>query len=106
MEAKNIEKNGSHRLWMILRRFSGNKSTFCLSVSAFKYEIRCYTNREALNQATFTNTGILVHDSFTPQPEDYGTTQTCTVGVPWPNENFYYGLVSIGGYKEKKKKAC
>ena len=64
--------------------------------SAFKYEIRCYTNRDALNQeATFTKHGILVHDSFTPQPLEYGTAQTCTVGVPWPNEVIYYGLVSI-----------
>ena len=37
----------------------------------------------------------MVHDSFTPQPLEYGTAQTCTVGVPWPNEVIYYGLVSI-----------
>ncbi len=30
-----------------------------------------------------------------PQPLEYGTSQSCTVGVPWPNENFYYGLVAI-----------
>ena len=69
---------------------------FVFFSSAFKYEIRCYTNRDALNQeATFTKHGILVHDSFTPQPLEYGTAQTCTVGVPWPNEVIYYGLVSI-----------
>ena len=60
-----------------------------------KYEIRCYTNRDALNDATFTEKGILVHDSFTPKPLDYGSKQSCTVGVPWPNEIFYYGLVAI-----------
>lgn len=63
--------------------------------TAFKYEIRCYTNREALNEVTFTEKGILVHDSFTPQPLEYGSRQSCTVGVPWPNEIFYYALLAI-----------
>ena len=61
--------------------------------SAFKYEIRCYTKRTALNEPVFT--GILVHDSFLPQPLQYGSRQLCKVGVPWPNEVFYYGLVAI-----------
>ena len=39
--------------------------------------------------------GILVHASFTPIPLDYGQQQTCTVGVPWPNEVFYYALVAF-----------
>jgi hypothetical protein len=39
--------------------------------------------------------GILVHASFTPTPLDYGQQQTCTVGVPWPNEVFYYALVAF-----------
>ena len=39
--------------------------------------------------------GILVHSSFTPTPLDYGQQQTCTVGVPWPNEVFYYALVAF-----------
>jgi hypothetical protein len=68
---------------------------FFFSFSAFKYEIRCYTNRDALTEATFTEKGILVHDSFTPDPLFYGSRQTCTVGVPWPNEVFYYGLVAV-----------
>ena len=64
--------------------------------TASKYEIRCYTDRDTLiNDATFTEKGILVHDSFTPKPLDYGSKQSCTVGVPWPNEIFYYGLVAI-----------
>ena len=67
-----------------------------LYFTASKYEIRCYTDRDTLiNEATFTEKGILVHDSFTPQPLDYGSKQSCTVGVPWPNEIFYYGLVAI-----------
>ena len=67
------------------------KSFFCFT--AFKYEIRCYTKRRALNEPVFT--GILVHDSFLPEPLQYGSKQSCKVGVPWPNEVFYYGLVAI-----------
>ena len=63
--------------------------------AAFNYEIRCYTNRVALNEDTFTEKGILVHDSFTPEPLPYGSKQSCTVGVPWPNEVFYYALVAL-----------
>ena len=39
--------------------------------------------------------GILVHSSFTPTPLDYAQQQSCTVGVPWPNEVFYYALVAF-----------
>ena len=36
-----------------------------------------------------------MHSSFTPKPLSYGQRQTCTVGVPWPNEVFYYAIVSV-----------
>ena len=36
-----------------------------------------------------------MHSSFTPKPLSYGQRQTCTVGVPWPNEVFYYAVVSV-----------
>ena len=63
---------------------------------ASRYEIRCYTNRDILTDpAAFEETGILVHNSFTPKPLSYGQRQTCTVGVPWPNEVFYYAVVSV-----------
>lgn len=39
--------------------------------------------------------GILVHDSFTPEPVSRGQSQSCTVGVPWPNEIFFYAIVAI-----------
>lgn len=62
---------------------------------ADKYEIRCYTNREALtNEQSFKEMGILVHDSFTPKPVAFGQRQTCTVGVPWPNEIFFYAIIA------------
>ncbi len=68
----------------------------CLFLAASEYEIRCYTNRDALTStASFEETGILVHSSFTPTPLNYGQRQTTTVGVPWPNEVFYYAIVSI-----------
>ena len=68
---------------------------FFLSVAAASYEIRCYTSRDALTESKFSEMGILVHASFTPTPLDYGQLQTCTVGVPWPNEVFYYALVAF-----------
>ena len=36
-----------------------------------------------------------MHSSFTPTPLEYGARQTCTVGVPWPNEVFYYAIIAI-----------
>ena len=61
---------------------------------SFRYEIRCYTNREALRNENFTDTGILVHTSLIPVPEMYGVEQRSTVGIPWPNEVFYYAIVA------------
>ena len=48
-----------------------------------------------MTESRFAEMGILVHASFTPTPLDYGQVQTCTVGVPWPNEVFYYALVAF-----------
>ena len=62
---------------------------------AFRYEIRCYTNREALREENFAEMGILVHTSLIPVPEIYGTLQRSTVGIPWPNEVFYYAIVAF-----------
>ena len=61
---------------------------------AFRYEIRCYTNREALREENFTDMGILVHTSLIPVPEEYGSEQRSTVGIPWPNEVFFYAIVA------------
>ena len=62
---------------------------------AFRYEIRCYTNREALRDGNFADMSIPVHASLIPAPEDSGAEQRCTVGVPWPNEVFYYAIVAF-----------
>ncbi len=63
---------------------------------AASYEIRCHTSRRVLSSlSSFRESGILVHASFTPAPQPRGHKQTCTVGVPWPNEVFYYALVAI-----------
>ena len=61
---------------------------------AFRYEIRCYTNREALREENFSDMGILVHTSLIPVPDQYGLEQRSTVGIPWPNEVFYYAIVA------------
>ena len=61
---------------------------------AFRYEIRCYTSRAALREENFTDMGILVHTSLIPVPEPYSTEQRSTVGIPWPNEVFYYAIVA------------
>ena len=71
------------------------KNNVYLNISASKYEIRCYTSRDALTGKSFEEVGILVHSSFTPTPLEYGSRQTCTVGVPWPNEIFYYAIIAI-----------
>ena len=63
-------------------------------IPASNYEIRCYTTRESLTNS-FSSSGILVHASFTPDPLPYAQRQTCTVGVPWPNEVFFYALVAV-----------
>jgi hypothetical protein len=61
---------------------------------AFRYEIRCYTNREALREENFIDMGILGHTSLIPVPEAYASQQRSTVGIPWPNEVFYYAIVA------------
>ena len=62
---------------------------------AFRYEIRCYTNRAALRDENFADMSIPVHTTLVPAPEEQGTEQRCTVGVPWPNEVFYYAIVAF-----------
>ena len=62
---------------------------------AFRYEIRCYTNREALRDENFSEMSIPVHATLIPEPEENGVEQRCTVGVPWPNELFYYAIVAF-----------
>jgi hypothetical protein len=61
---------------------------------AARYEMRCYTNAEALTGKNFQTMGIPVHESLLPVPVEYGTQQTATVGLPWANEVFYYGIVA------------
>ena len=63
--------------------------------TAFRYEIRCFTKQEALSQENFGEQGIMIHTSLVPSPEPAGTEQRCTVGVPWPNEVFYYAIVAF-----------
>ena len=48
-----------------------------------------------MDPESFSDVGILVHAAFTPTPLEYGSVQACKVGVPWPNEVFYYALVAI-----------
>ncbi|XP_046653735.1 calcium-activated chloride channel regulator 1-like isoform X2 [Daphnia pulicaria] len=62
------------------------------SGSAAFYQIRCYTDRSALNDSS---SAILVHSSLTPQPLPAGTWQKAMVAVPWPNQIFYYAIVAV-----------
>ncbi|XP_057365411.1 calcium-activated chloride channel regulator 1-like [Daphnia carinata] len=62
------------------------------SGSAAFYQIRCYTDRSALNDS---GSAILVHASLTPQPLPAGTWQKAMVAVPWPNQIFYYAIVAV-----------
>lgn len=61
---------------------------------AAAYQIRCYTNREALAEDTFSTAGIPVHTSALPRPGPAGTREQVDVVLPWTNELFYYGLVA------------
>ena len=62
---------------------------------AARYEMRCYTNAEALTGKNFHTMTIPVHESLLPVPAEYGTEQTATVGLPWANEIFFYGIVAF-----------
>ena len=62
------------------------------SGTASIYEIRCYTDRSALNDSA---SAILVHASLTPLPAAAGTWQRSSVAVPWPNQLFYYAVVAV-----------
>ncbi|CAL8101953.1 unnamed protein product [Orchesella dallaii] len=70
---------------------------------AARYEIRCYTSREALMNENFGTQGILVHSSLTPEPEEYGVRQSCTAAIPWANDYFYYGIVAIDSSHNRGK---
>ena len=62
---------------------------------ATRYELRCYTNRAALDEDRFTATGLPVPSNLLPEPAAAGMPQTATIGLPWHNEIFYYGLVAF-----------
>lgn len=62
---------------------------------AHKYEIRCHTSRDMLSEANYDSKGILVHSDSLPAPKSYGTNQSCTAGVPWTNQIFYYAIVAF-----------
>ena len=62
---------------------------------SFRYEIRCSTNPESLRNDRYNEFSILVDASLVPTPVSYGHRQECTVGVPWPGQTFYYGIVAV-----------
>ena len=65
---------------------------------AARYEIRKYTNPNALTAENFEHGDILipVHESLLPIPSDHsGQEQSATVGLPWANEIFYYAIVAV-----------
>jgi hypothetical protein len=62
---------------------------------ALRYEIRCSTNRESLRNERYREFSILVDASLVPTPLPYGDRQECSVGVPWPGQMFYYGVVAV-----------
>jgi len=62
--------------------------------TASKYDIRCHTNRNMLSGENFSTEGIQVPSEYLPKPQPYGTVQSCIVGVPWPNEPFYFAIVA------------
>ena len=66
-----------------------------LQGSAASYEIRTATKVEYLQGQDFQTKGILVHPSLTPKPGVQGSSETCVVAIPWPNEIFYYAVVAF-----------
>ena len=69
--------------------------------SAARYEIRGYSGRSlhSNSKKLETKDGIAVPDSLLPKPLKYGTVQEVTIDIPWPNEVFYYAIVSIDEVK-------
>ncbi len=63
--------------------------------TAFRYEIRCATSRAALREDTYEDQSIPVHASLIPRPEPFGSSQMCTVGVPWHDQDFYYAILAF-----------
>ena len=64
--------------------------------TAFRYEMRCYTNPETLvSDRQFLNKAIPVHESLLPSPQMSGSTQSITVALPWANEVFYYAITTL-----------
>ena len=62
---------------------------------AANYDIRCHTNPKALTEERFQSQGIAVPAQLVPRPESRGNQQTVTVTVPWPNELFFFAIVSV-----------
>lgn len=60
-----------------------------------RYDIRCYTNRAALNEENFSVIGIPVPDILVPVPGSPGSIQEVNITLPWHNEIFYYGVVAV-----------
>jgi len=76
---------------------------FFHAIAASRYEIRCYTSREALTNDNFGTRGILVRSSIPPTPEEYGSRQSAIVSVPWSNEYFYYGIIGVDNSQNRGK---
>ena len=45
----------------------------------------------------FSSKSIQVPQEYLPKPLPYGSEQSCTVGVPWPNEPFSFAIVAEDG---------
>jgi hypothetical protein len=54
-----------------------------------------------LSNDNFRSKGIQVPQEYLPKPLPYGIVQSCTVGVPWPNEPFYFAIVAEDGTGNK-----
>ncbi len=62
---------------------------------AARYLVRCYTTQEALS-TNFDHTAIpMLPEELLPTPAEVGERQTATVGLPYADEVFYYGLVAV-----------
>ena len=63
--------------------------------TAARYEIRCYSGHSVQRQKHLDKEGIDIDQSSLPLPMEYGTKQSAEVEIPWPNEVFFFAIISV-----------
>ena len=62
---------------------------------AHRYQVKVSTEPGQLSGDQFSSQAMTVQESLVPVPQHSGTHQSMTVGLPWPDNKFYYGIVAV-----------